>query len=76
MEEIAEAPEGDDFVAFQLAGAPAKGQYRCTECGYGITIHDELPTCPMCSGASWEETLWTPFGNARGVASGLGAAPL
>jgi len=55
---------GDDYVQFP-AGAHAKGQYRCSDCGYGITIHDELPACPMCAGTSWELVAWTPFANAR-----------
>ena len=55
---------GDDFVEFHAAGTHAKGQYRCAACGYGITIHDELPSCPMCAGISWELAAWTPFRNA------------
>ena len=54
-----------DFVEFLAAGTHAKGQYRCAQCGYGITIHAELPPCPMCAGTSWELSPWTPFGNAR-----------
>jgi len=55
----------DDVVPSLEAGTPGKGQYRCAECGYGITIHDELPTCPMCAGTAWELTPWSPVGNAR-----------
>ena len=56
----------DDFVEFHGAGTQATGRYRCAECGYGITIvHGELPTCPMCAGASWEVSAWTPFSTAR-----------
>jgi len=59
---IGEATE--EYVELHAAGTHAKGQYRCAGCGYGITIHDELPDCPMCAGAVWELTPWTPFGNA------------
>jgi hypothetical protein len=55
----------DDYVEFQIAGTQAKGQFRCAECAYGITIHTELPICPMCSGTVWEPCAWSPFGNAR-----------
>ena len=61
--------EKDDYVEFQEAGTPAKGQYRCAGCGYGVTVHDELPICPMCSGTAWEQSAWTPFGNARNLAA-------
>jgi rubredoxin len=57
----------DDYIEFQQAGAPAKGQYRCASCGYGVTVHDELPTCPMCAGTSWELSAWTPFATARNL---------
>jgi rubrerythrin len=58
---------GGDYIPFYAAGSHAKGQYRCAECGYGVTVHDELPTCPMCGGTSWELSAWTPFGNARNL---------
>jgi rubrerythrin len=35
---------------------PAVGQYRCRECGYGITVQGELPSCPMCGDEAWEPT--------------------
>jgi hypothetical protein len=54
-----------DYVEFHDAGTQAKGQYRCSGCGYGITIHDELPDCPMCAGTVWELSPWSPFANAR-----------
>ncbi|MDQ3889041.1 MAG: zinc ribbon-containing protein, partial [Actinomycetota bacterium] len=46
------------------AGAPAKGEFRCAECGYGVAIHDALPRCPMCSGRLWEAAAWRPFTRA------------
>ena len=64
----------DDYIEFQTAGAPAKGQYRCASCGYGVTVHDELPTCPMCAGTAWEQSAWTPFGTARNLAATRGTS--
>jgi len=67
---------GDESVEFFATGIKVAGQYRCAECGYGITIHAELPVCPMCSGRSWEATPWTPlsssaaFPGARSRSSG------
>lgn len=45
----------DGFVEFALAGAPAKGDFRCTDCGYGAVVQRVLPICPMCGGAIWEQ---------------------
>lgn len=56
--------EGDvegDFVAFHEAGVPAKGSFRCTDCGYGVVVTATLPICPMCGGTIWEESAWSPF---------------
>lgn len=47
-----------DYVPFTAAGAQADGEYRCAECGYGITVWTTLPRCPMCSGSSWERSGW------------------
>jgi hypothetical protein len=44
------------------AGSPAKGDYRCAECGYGIVATHRLPVCPMCRSEQWLEQRWTPFG--------------
>ena len=57
MAQTAEHQAGD-FVPFYPAGTRAEGQYRCADCGYGVTIHDELPTCPMCMGTAWEAVEW------------------
>ena len=48
----------DGIVDFFAAGTPAQGQFRCAECGYGIIIKAELPTCPMCASTSWEGGSW------------------
>jgi rubrerythrin len=47
-------------------GARAKGEYCCSDCGYGVTIYRRLPRCPMCGAGSWEQTDWSPFGRAAG----------
>jgi hypothetical protein len=57
--------EGGDFVEFFAAGTPAAGEYHCAECSYGITLHSELPVCPMCGGESWEQADWSPFTRRR-----------
>ena len=36
-----------------VAGARAKGEFRCEECGYGVTVYRSLPVCPMCHGTEW-----------------------
>jgi len=60
-----EAPE--DYVQFVPAGEHVKGEYRCAECGYGVTVYRELPRCPMCGNETWEQSAWSPFGLARNV---------
>ena len=54
----------DEYVPFYAAGSVAKGEYHCAECGYGVTVYRELPVCPMCSSASWEQAAWSPFTRA------------
>jgi hypothetical protein len=51
----------DDFVVFHMTGQKGAGAYRCSDCGYGITIRGELPVCPMCSGERWEPTEPAPL---------------
>ncbi len=51
----------DDFIEFFAGGAPAKGEFHCSECGYGVTVCTTLPRCPMCGGDSWEQAPWSPF---------------
>ena len=43
-----------DFVPFWQAGAHVAGAFRCSACGYGVTVQTGLPHCPMCGGATWE----------------------
>lgn len=47
------ADEGD-FVEFAVTGSPARGAFHCSGCGYGVTVQEVLPRCPMCSGTTWE----------------------
>jgi rubrerythrin len=54
-----------DYVQFWSAGDNAKGEFHCSECGYGVTVHRTLPQCPMCSGDSWEQSPWSPMSRAR-----------
>jgi hypothetical protein len=55
----------DEYVPFWATGAPAKGEFHCSDCGYGVTIHTKLPRCPMCGGGSWEQAEWHPFTRGR-----------
>jgi rubrerythrin len=52
--------EDDGFVTFFAAGDPATGEFRCSDCGYGVSIQRVLPVCPMCGGTAWEHA-WTAF---------------
>jgi rubrerythrin len=47
----------EDYVDFFVMGAVVVGEFRCSECGYGVSISRTLPRCPMCSGTSWEPLL-------------------
>jgi rubredoxin len=49
-----QAEQPGDYVDFYAAGAPAKGVFRCSGCGYGVTVQAKLPRCPMCGGTTWE----------------------
>jgi hypothetical protein len=51
----------DEYVQFWAAGDRAKGEFHCSDCGYGVTVHTQLPACPMCASTSWEQTPWSPF---------------
>ena len=70
-EVLVSADAVDEYVAFHAAGSPAKGEFHCAECGYGVTVYRELPVCPMCSCASWEQAAWSPF--ARALAASVDA---
>jgi rubrerythrin len=62
IEQVHEPRTVDDgFVSFLTAGSSTKGEYHCSECGYGVTVFRELPVCPMCGGESWEQSSWSPF---------------
>jgi rubrerythrin len=65
LDGVRDLPTADgEFVEFFAAGSHATGQFHCSACGYGVTVHTELPRCPMCSGESWEQTAWSPLSRA------------
>ncbi len=65
IEEIAGGVASDaGYVQFWQTGANAKGEFHCSECGYGVIVSRQLPLCPMCGGQSWEQSAWSPFGRA------------
>ena len=55
------AVEPGGVPTFLAAGSEATGEYRCAECGYGVTVRMMLPVCPMCRGQSWEGPGTSPF---------------
>lgn len=60
--EAIEAASG--YVAFFAAGAPAAGEFFCSECSYGVSVQQQLPLCPMCGGTSWEPHSRPPLAAA------------
>ena len=62
--EVSRVP-ADDYVEFWATGQAVKGEFHCSECGYGVTIVRALPLCPMCGGTSWEQSPWSPFSRAK-----------
>ena len=50
-----------DYIEFLHAGTSAAGEFRCSSCGYGVTVQAALPLCPMCAGKTWESATWSPF---------------
>jgi rubrerythrin len=65
LESEGAAPEANGDPVFSAAGTEGLGDYRCAECGYGITVRRILPQCPMCRGVAWEEPSTSPFGRSR-----------
>src|ERR671937_2538205 len=45
------APPEEEFV--WRSGRPVHGDFRCIDCGYGVSVRRELPRCPMCGSARW-----------------------
>lgn len=66
-ERIESTAGGGDSVRLWVAGEAGKGEFRCSECAYGVTVHRTLPVCPMCAGSSWEQAPWSPFGRAAAL---------
>ncbi len=66
MQDEARAPDptDGDYVQFVLAGTSVVGAYRCSGCGYGVTLRAPLPVCPLCAGTTWEQGTWSPFARA------------
>ena len=64
LESDGAALERNGDPVFSRAGTSAFGDYRCAECGYGITVRRILPQCPMCRGVAWEEPSTSPYGRS------------
>jgi hypothetical protein len=57
------AAEGDE-IQLSAVGDHVKGEFRCADCGYAITVCKELPLCAMCGCESWQAGPWRPFARA------------
>ena len=55
----------EEYIEFVAAGEHAKGEFHCSDCGYGVTVHRHLPVCPTCGGGAWEQADWSPFTRNR-----------
>jgi predicted RNA-binding Zn-ribbon protein involved in translation (DUF1610 family) len=60
MDGVVERSEIDGYVGFLGAGTLARGEFRCSACGYGIAIRSVLPACPMCGAETWERLERVP----------------
>jgi rubredoxin len=58
------ANAAEEYVHFWVSGDSVKGEFHCSECGYGVTVYRALPLCPMCGGTSWEQAAWSPLTRA------------
>jgi rubredoxin len=56
--------EPGSYVTFRASGEATKGEFHCSECGYGVTVYRALPVCPMCGGTAWEQVPWSPLTRA------------
>lgn len=63
-QDVTSSGDVDGFVRFYEAGTPAKGEFHCAECNYGVTVQAKLPVCPMCGGGAWEQSASTPLSRA------------
>lgn len=52
--------------------AAAGGNYRCAECGYGVTVRRDLLRCPTCGIAAWVEVAASIPRTDYEVAEGAG----
>ena len=65
--ERAEPHDGrGESSTFHASGAQMAGEFRCSNCGYGIVARGVLPTSPMCQDAAWERSPRRPLTHAPG----------
>ena len=60
-DQVAADSQVEDFVQFWRAGEPAKGWFRCVDCGFGVATLSRLPPCAACQGPLWERAETSPF---------------
>jgi Zn finger protein HypA/HybF involved in hydrogenase expression len=62
---VSVAARDAEVARLRTAGDPAKGEFHCAHCSYGVIVHTKLPTCPMCGGGMWQQTSWHPLTRVR-----------
>lgn len=55
-----ERPTDPAADAVAMAGGPVRGDFRCTACGYHVSVYRTLPWCPMCGGIEWHGVASAP----------------
>lgn len=66
VESFARTTTVDGDAEFVAAGVRVKGEFHCSQCGYGVIVYRVLPVCPMCGNEEWEKGDWTPLGRRGG----------
>jgi rubrerythrin len=61
---IEESGDRGDMRA--TASGSLRAEYRCADCGYGISTFGQLPACPMCRAHDWAPADWHPSEHALG----------
>jgi hypothetical protein len=65
LRSLREAERVDEYVEFWPAGVAARGLFCCVACGRQVVSVQQLPPCPSCDGALWEELSSSPFGRSE-----------
>ena len=74
LRSLREAERVDEYVEFWPAGVAARGLFCCVACGRQVVSVQQLPPCPSCDGALWEELSSSPFGRSEPLDTHLPAS--